>query len=338
MSDAPTGDLLVDHGWSSDWAERYATTVAALGVGAGAAPGRIVRHDGVAVMVVTADGVDQLPVRGSVDAPAVGDWVVVADGAVAGIVPRSSLLRRRDPDKDVEQVLAANVDLVGVVCGLDRPVKHGRIHRVALLAADAGVPAVVVLTKADLVDDPAAAVEVVRAGHPGLEVRAVDARGGSGIDAVAAAFTGRTVVLVGESGAGKSTLTNALAGEERAATGRVRGRDAKGRHTTTSREMHALPGGTVVIDSPGIRSVGVWVDEDTLADTFPDVEELAHRCRFSDCAHATEPDCAVTAAVADGTLAEARFDAWREMAAEVAASERGSRLGGPDANQRGRRP
>lgn len=321
MTEPGTGEL-ARFGWSPRWAALFADAVDSLELGATPRPGRIVRHDGVAVMVATDEGTEQLPVRGAVEAPAVGDWVVVADDAVAAILPRTSLMRRRDPDKDVEQVLAANVDVVGIVCGLDRPVKHGRIQRTAMLAGDAGAWPLVLLTKADVVGDLDERVAAVRDAHPTLDVLAVDAKGGAGLDAVRTAIAGKTVVLVGESGAGKSTLTNALAGEDLAATAEVRRGDAKGRHTTTAREMHPLPGGAVMVDSPGIRSVGVWVDADTLAEAFSDIEELAEGCRFSDCAHASEPGCAVTAAVADGELAASRLEAFHEMAAEVAAAER----------------
>lgn len=321
MTEAGAGEL-ARFGWGPRWAALFADAVETLGAGPAARPGRIVRHDGVAVMVATDDGTVQLPVRGAVDAPAVGDWVVVDEGAVAAILPRTSLMRRRDPDKDVEQVLAANVDVVGIVCGLDRPVKHGRIQRTAMLAGDAGALPLVILTKADVVDDADAIVAEVSDAHPTLDVVGVDAKGGGGLESVRSAIAGKTVVLVGESGAGKSTLTNALAGEDLAATGEVRRGDAKGRHTTTAREMHPLPDGAVMVDSPGIRSVGVWVDADTLSEAFSDIEDLAGGCRFSDCAHASEPGCAVTQAVVDGELAAARLEAFREMAAEVASAER----------------
>lgn len=327
MTDEAAGEApgdLIRYGWSDRWAALFDDAVEGVGAGPDARPGRVVRHDGVAVVVALPDGAEQLPIRGALDPIAVGDWVVVDDGAVAAILPRSSLMRRRDPDKDVEQLLAANVDLVGVVCGLDRPVRHGRIHRSSMLAWDAGAVPVVVLTKADLVDPDRLSdtVAEVEAANPGVDVISVDAKGGDGIDAVRERVAGRTIVLMGESGAGKSTLTNALAGEELAATGEVRRGDAKGRHTTTSREMHPLSDGAVVIDSPGIRAVGVWADAENLAATFTDVDELAAGCRFSDCAHDTEPGCAVRAAVEGGTLAPSRFAAWQSLAREIAAAER----------------
>ncbi|MBK5224584.1 MAG: GTPase RsgA, partial [Acidimicrobiia bacterium] len=215
MTDAApdSGSLPLErYGWSDHWSELYGDAVTSTGAGDAARPGRVVRHDGVAVMVAMADGIEQLPVRGNLDAPTVGDWVVVDGGAVSAILPRTSLMRRRDPDKDVEQALAANVDLVAVVCGLDRPLKDGRIQRSVMLAWDAGAAPLIVLTKADLFADVPATVEYVEAANPGVEVITVDSKGGAGVERVAEVVRGKTVVLVGESGAGKSTLTNALAG------------------------------------------------------------------------------------------------------------------------------
>ena len=304
------------YGWDPTWATVFAEERGAAAV----APGRVVRHDGVALTVATADGVDQLPMR--VDASvAVGDWVAVADGVVVAVLPRRSLLRRRDPDKGTEQLLAANVDVVGVVCGLDRPVKDGRIQRATLLAHDAGADPLVVLTKADLVDDPRQVVTDVEAGSPGVEVVVVSVPEAKGIDDLRHRLLARTVVLIGESGAGKSTLVNLLSRDDVAATGEVRRGDSKGRHTTTSRELYLLPGGGVIIDSPGIRSVGVWGDPAAVAASFTDVAEWAEHCRFSDCLHATEPGCAVRDAVERGELARPRLEAWQALAAEAAEAE-----------------
>ncbi len=306
------------YGWDDGWAAAFD---AAIGGDAAASPGRVVRHDNTALLVATAEGVRQYQMR--LDEPvAVGDWVVVRDGVVTDVLPRRSLMRRRDPDRGVEQLLAANVEIVGVVCGLDRPVKDGRIQRATLLAHDAGAEPLVVLTKADLVDDPGPIVDDVRAGNPGVDVVVVSVPEGEGVDELARRLRGVTVVLVGESGAGKSTLTNALVGDDVAATGEVRTGDRKGRHTTTSRELYVLPTGGVIIDSPGIRSVGVWGDAATVAASFTDVAELAEHCRFADCFHDTEPGCEVRAAVADGRLAAARLEAWQALAAEAREAER----------------
>lgn len=304
------------YGWDDTWADAFAAATDR----SGAEPGRVARHDGVALTVVTADGMVQLPMRLDVSV-AVGDWVVVDERVVVDILPRRSVLRRRDADKGVEQLLAANIDLVGVVCGLDRPVKDGRIQRATLLARDAGAEPLVVLTKADLIDDPDAVVRDVEAGSPGIDVVVVSIPTGRGVDDLERRLIGRTVVLLGESGAGKSTLANELVGADVAATGEVRRGDSKGRHTTTARELYVLPTGGVIIDSPGIRSVGVWGDPAAVAESFTDIAELAEHCRFSDCFHATEPDCAVREAVESGALAAPRLEAWQALAAEAAEAE-----------------
>lgn len=322
--DDPTGGL-GPLGWDEGWA--------ALAAGAtertertDARPGRVIRHDGLTVTVAGDEVTEALPVLATVDPPpVVGDWVLVAGEAVCATLDRRSLLRRRDPMRDVEQPIVANVDLVVVVCGLDRPVKPGKVQRSTALADDAGAEALVVLTKADQAegdDDGEGAAAEVRAANPGVEVLLTSTVTGLGLDALLAACTDRTVVLIGESGAGKSSLANALSGTDVALVGAVRARDAKGRHTTTARELHLLPAGGVLIDTPGIRSIGLWTDAESVAAAFEDIEELAAGCRFSDCAHQGEPGCAVADAVADGRLAPARLEAWHALRAEADEAER----------------
>jgi ribosome biogenesis GTPase len=236
-----------------------------------------------------------------------------------------SLLERKAVRRDEPQALAANVEVVLVVCGLDRPVRAGRIQRTATLAWEAGAVPTVVLTKADALeeDEVTAVVEAVVAENPGIEVIVTSSRTGVGLDALRAEVAGRTVVVVGESGAGKSSLVNLLLDDPSAAVvGRVRAGDAKGRHTTTARQLHVVPGGGVVIDTPGIREVGLWADTDAVATTFDDIDTLALDCRFADCRHDTEPGCAVRAAVASGELSEERLASWRTLEREAAAAER----------------
>lgn len=308
---------LAAYGWGDRWAALLADVEAP-----GAVPGRVVRHDGVALALAMADGVRQVHLARTLDpAPAVGDWVAVAGGAPVAVLPRSSLLTRRAAIGDATQQLAANVDGVLVVCGLDRPVRAGRIDRFVTLAWDAGAVASVVLAKSDLADDAAAIAEGVAAAHPGVDVVTASVVDDHGIDEVRALAAGRTVVLVGESGAGKSSLTNALLGDEVMAIGEVRAGDAKGRHTTTTREAHPLPGGGVLIDTPGIRAVGLTADPDAVAATYADIDDLASGCRFSDCGHAGEPGCAVAEAVATQRLAPERLDGWRALEREAAAAE-----------------
>ncbi len=312
MSDPPSFPTLVPYGWDERWAAHLADVALP-----GAVPGRVLRHDSSEVVVAEPGGVIHLSMAAGGPPLVVGDWVVIAGDTVADLLPRTSLLRRSDATGDREQLLAANLDLLGIVAGLDRPVKAGRLQRAVALAWDAGASPLVVLTKADVVDDPEAACAAAGAAILGVEVMALSAARHEGLDRLQRVLAGKTVVLLGESGAGKSTLTNALVGEEVATTGAVRLGDAKGRHTTTSRQLHLLPGGGALIDTPGIRGVGLWVDADAVDATFADLGELAVGCRFGDCHHDHEPGCAVQAAVADGTVDRDRLDAWRRMHREV---------------------
>jgi ribosome biogenesis GTPase / thiamine phosphate phosphatase len=311
-----TDHPLTPYGWDPRWSALHDAEPDA---GApDAEPGRVVRHDGVAVLVATPSGTRSLPWRRGIDPPpVVGDWVVARPDVVEAVLPRASLLRRRDPRSETEQPLVANVDVVLVVCGLDRPVRIGRIQRTVAVAWDAGATPVVVLTKADLIDDVAPIVEEIEAAATGSEVVTTSSVDGTGIDDVRHHVVGRTVVLLGESGAGKSTLANALAGTEVAATGEVRAGDRKGRHTTTTRQLHPLPGGGVLVDTPGIRAVGLWTDTDSVDAAFDDLDDLATTCRFNYCAHAGEPGCAVAAAVEAGEVPAERLEAWNALRAEA---------------------
>ena len=296
--------------------------------------GRIVRVDRGECDVVTADG----PIRVLSDsqraqdavAPATGDWVAVVDDPELGptigrVLERANTVSRRDPSEAVvEQVLVANVDLVLIVHGLDRPLPPGRLERFLVVAWDSGAEVAVVLTKADGVADGVAdeVAAVVRAVAPAVPVLMVGMGGSErrgGLDEVEAMLgRGRTVALLGESGAGKSTLVNALVGDEVLETGEVRSGDAKGRHTTVSRELVLRPGGGLLVDTPGIRAVGIWDAEESLARVFGDLEDRATGCRFSDCAHQGEPDCAVLAEVATGRVDVRRVDRYRALRRELA--------------------
>ena len=313
---------LTAYGWDDAWA---ASTDAN-----NERPGRIIRVDRGECDVVTADGVvraisDSTRSQGDT-APATGDWVVIEPGpddklVVARVLPRRHTLARRDPSEAVvDQVLVANVDVVAFVHGLDRPLPPGRLERFLVLAWDSGARPVVVLTKADrteLLEHTRAVVEATALGVSVIATSRVDAYGLDELLALAAPRT--TCALVGASGAGKSTLVNLLLGRERQATKEVRSRDSKGRHTTVARELILVPGGGALIDTPGIRSVGVWADEDALHRVFSDVDDLAPNCRFADCAHDQEPDCAVRAAVPAPRLA--RYRALRHEIDEMFARE-----------------
>jgi ribosome biogenesis GTPase len=264
------------------------------------------------------------------DFPAVGDWVALEMGdggqsaVIQGVLPRSTRFVRpaRGPMPEA-QVVAANVDLVLLVTGLDHDFNVRRLERYLALAWSSGAEPVIVLNKADLCEDLAGRLADVSIVAPGVPVRVLSALDGTGIDSLTPLLEpGKTVALLGSSGVGKSTIVNALLGYERQATGSVREGDQRGRHTTTMRELLVMPGGALLIDNPGIRSVGMWEIEEGLADAFADVEEFAARCRFNDCSHALEPGCAVQAAIARGELPAARLDSMNKLARESAALAR----------------
>lgn len=280
-------------------------------------PARVVRVDRGECDVVTPDG----PIRARTTEPVcTGDWVTVGDHgghpSVIHILDRRSAIQRSSASTRSEaQVLAANVDTVLIVTALDGDVDLGRIERMLALAWESGAQPVVVLTKADAAEDISQSLDDVRAIAPGATVLAVSSTSGEGIDILIAILDG-TVVLIGPSGAGKSTLANTLLGEERLATNAVRGVDGKGRHTTVHRELFPLPSGGTLIDTPGLRGIGLWDAAHGISTAFSDLEELAHECRFDDCGHLQEPGCAVLAAVESGALAERRLDSYRKLLRE----------------------
>jgi ribosome biogenesis GTPase len=307
-------------GWDEAWAESFAPY-------ADLAPGRVARVDRGRCDVLTEHGEIQAGWRG--DLPCAGDWVALRglpDGRhpVAAILPRRTAFVRGGVGRESRgglsgdsqgQLLAANVDVALVVEPASPDTALGRIERLLALAWQSGVVPYVVITKADLAADLPGLLETVTASAPGVDVHAVSAVTGEGLDAVRALATG-TSVLLGPSGAGKSTLVNALAGEDVMRTQAIRASDGRGRHTTTHRELVMVPGG-LVIDTPGVRRVGLYEVEEGLAQAFADVEELAAECRFGDCAHATEPGCAVLAAVESGDLPERRLTGWRKLRREA---------------------
>jgi ribosome biogenesis GTPase len=258
------------------------------------------------------------------DLPAVGDWVAIrprpgeARGTIHAVLPRRSLFSRKAAGAETEeQVLAANVDTVFLVTGLDGDYNPRRVERYLVTAWDSGADPVVLLSKSDLCEDASARVAEIEAGAPGVPVHAVSSRRGDGLAALRAYLSpGRTVALLGSSGAGKSTLINALLGEERLRTREVRLADSRGRHTTTWRELIPLPGGGLVIDTPGLRELSLWEVGEGLPATFEDVEALASGCGFKDCRHKAEPRCAVLAAVAGGELPAERLESWRKLQVE----------------------
>jgi ribosome biogenesis GTPase / thiamine phosphate phosphatase len=257
------------------------------------------------------------------DLPAVGDWVAVTPtdpALIQAVLPRRTKFSRmaaNDHGQTVEQVVAANVDVVFLTAGLDGDLNLRRLERYLTLGWESGAEPVVVLTKADLCDDVDTAVYEVESVAVAVPVHAVSSVSGEGLDAVRPYLTeGRTVAALGSSGVGKSSLVNAIAGDELMATGELRA-DGRGRHTTTNRQLLLLPGGGLYLDTPGMRELRLWESEDGLASAFEDVAAAASQCRFADCAHESEPGCGVRAALADGTLAPDRFESWRKLQNEL---------------------
>ncbi len=286
-------------------------------------PALLTRVDRSAYDVLTPDGPLRLPALAPPpdprEAPTVGDWLALSPVglAVQQVLPRTSLLVRGTArGTSVGQPLAANVDVVLVCLGLSGPLPLRRLERLLTLAWESGATPVVVLTKADLCDDVEGAVREVRPHAPGCEVVTVSAA--TGDLAGLAPYASSTLVLLGASGAGKSTIVNALAGEDAMEVNAIRDVDGKGRHTTTHRELILLPGGGVIIDTPGLRGVALHAAEDGLALAFSDVEELAAACRFANCGHQGEPGCALLASVESGDLGQDRVDAWRKLHRELA--------------------
>lgn len=252
----------------------------------------------------------------------VGDWLLLGpEGAATGPpLDRRSLIRRRAPGRDREvQLIAANLDTVFVVTSCNADFNVARLERYLALAFEAGCDPVILLTKPDLTDDAETFRAEAEAISPLVPALLVDATAPAARDVLAPwCGTGRTVAFLGTSGVGKSTLLNALAGREAAVTGAIREDDARGRHTTTRRELHVVPGGFSVIDTPGMRELQLADAAEGIGEVFADIAALAEGCRFNDCAHETEPGCAVRAAIEAGTLDPGRLTRWRKLAAEDA--------------------
>ncbi|WP_457947398.1 ribosome small subunit-dependent GTPase A [Pseudarthrobacter sp. alpha12b] len=295
-------------------------------------PGRVVRVDRTLLLIAVSDGLLHLPYPLSGEVPVTGDWVWVGpnragERQILAVLPRRSELSRKRAfeDSSAAQVLAANMDTVGVVVPVDRPLTHNRLERTLVAAWDSGATPLVIVTKADLAQVADDVVGKVILQAAGVDVVTTSAENGDGIDELMSRIPpGGTIVLLGPSGAGKSTLINALVGREVQQTGEVRSGDFKGKHTTTARELVPLSNGTVLMDTPGVRGFGLFDAGEGLGGMFGDVEELAASCRFADCAHGSEPGCAVREAIDSGVLPERRWNSYRKMQRELAALARRS--------------
>jgi ribosome biogenesis GTPase len=289
-------------------------------------PGRVSAQHRGEYEVLTEEGGRRARVAGRLrheagsgaDLPAVGDWVALSDATIQAVLPRRSAFARKVAWSQTEaQVLAANLDTVFVVSGLDGDVNQRRLERYLALAWESGASPVLVLTKADLCPDLGRVLLEVEQVAIGVPAHAVSNVTGDGIDELEPYLApARTVALLGSSGVGKSTLANRLLGTEVQATKEIAD-DGRGRHTTTARQLFRLPGGALLVDTPGLREIQLWEADEGIHDAFADVDELAAGCRFRDCEHTHEPGCAVQAAIDEGRLPRARLQSYRALQREL---------------------
>ncbi|MEY2524716.1 MAG: ribosome biosis GTPase / thiamine phosphate phosphatase, partial [Ilumatobacteraceae bacterium] len=308
-------------GWSEELDASWQAT------GLSELPGRVTRLDRGWSTVLRNLDEEPLRMRNIGAEVAVGDWVVpsVELDRVEVVLPRRSAFVRRasfEGSRAESQTIAANIDVVMLVHALTSPPNQRRLERELVLAWDSGARPVVVLTKRDLVDDPAASVESLHAAAPGVTILTASGISGEGVDTLAGFAAGNaTIALLGASGVGKSTLINALVGNRAQATAAVREGDGRGRHTTVATELVRLPGGGWLIDTPGVRAVSLWSSGHGIERAFADVFDLMDHCRFRDCKHEDEPGCAVQAAIAAGTLDPLRLASMKRLVAEELALE-----------------
>ncbi|HLM55068.1 MAG TPA: ribosome small subunit-dependent GTPase A [Pyrinomonadaceae bacterium] len=323
-----TSPKLEEYGWSEHFARAFEPLAAA-----GFEPGRVFLQHNRAYVLYTASGETpaettgrlRFHAAGAEDLPAVGDWVALRrtpdedKAKIHEILPRRSKFSRKAAGRETEeQIVAANVDTVFLVTGLDDDYNLRRLERYLIMAFESGAYPVVLLNKADLVPDAEEKRREVEQVAPGVPVFFLSAKRGEGVEQLTGFLgLGRTVALMGSSGVGKSTIVNRLLGSEVQRTQEVRLSDAKGRHTTTHRELFVLPSGGLVLDTPGMRELQLLVSERGLRETFEEIEEIASQCRFSDCRHEGEPGCAVREALEAGALDAERYRNYRKMEAEM---------------------
>lgn len=319
-------DPLLAYGWDAHFAEAFAK----LGSGP-LEPARVVEEQRGMYRIVTAGGELRAEIAGRLrqapygGLPAVGDWVAVQragddDGAVIQeVLERRGKISRKVAGRTTrEQVLAANLDTVFMVTSCNEDLNPRRIERYLIMIWESGARPVVLLNKSDLVDDPRGLVSIAEEVSHGVPVHAVSARQDDGLASIERYLRpAQTIALIGSSGVGKSTIVNRLMGEEVQVVREILDVDARGRHTTRSRQLFLLPGGALVLDTPGLRELALWITDAGLGQAFADVEELAADCRFQDCAHASEPGCAVKAAVEEGRLAAGRLESYHQLRKEL---------------------
>lgn len=327
-------ESLTPWGWDPRWNHAFASVLPYLPKGLDPVPARVIGREGPLQLLETPLGSRQGLVSGRLqylggeaDLPLVGDWVAVqvidsTQAVVHAVLPRRTTFSRAvsHGSKEAagrESFLAANLDVLAIVTGLDGNFNPRRAQRLATLARHGGITPLWILTKLDL-PDSGAKVDQARRLAGSDPVLALSPLTGEGMESLSPWLSpGTTLALTGSSGVGKTTLVNRLL-DTALATTEVRGLDSKGRHTTTSRHLYRLPGGALLMDTPGFRTVGLWADAEDLAAGFDDIEELAAQCRFPDCRHQGEPGCAVQGALEDGTLDPARWEGWRRQERELA--------------------
>jgi ribosome biogenesis GTPase len=321
-------------GWSESWARSFAPHEAA-----GLEPARVVcelRRNFYAVQTAAGEVLAECGggffhvARQPDQFPAVGDWVAVrrrdseARADLHAVLPRRTKFSRRAAGTEgIEQIVAANVDTVILVGGLDRNFNPRRIQRFLVAAKESGATAVIVLNKSDACAEPEIMSRYVEGLVPGVPVIVTSAKTRRGLKALTAAYArpGQTLVFIGSSGVGKSSLINALMRDQGLPTAEVREKDSKGRHTTTRRELVVMPSGALLIDTPGIRELQLWSAEDGLEEAFSDLVALAAQCRFGRCTHQGEPGCAVAEAMEKGVFPRERFESYLKLNAEQAATK-----------------
>ncbi|YCO00964.1 ribosome small subunit-dependent GTPase A [Vibrio sp. VNB-15] len=282
---------------------------------------RVIAHHRSGYVVVSEQGETHLPIHTSLPSMTVGDWVILDHRQqFSRLLERRSLFSRKAAgSKLAEQLIAANVDTVFIVCSVNHDFNLSRIERYLTLVNEADVEPAIVLTKADLCEDVDELKTQVQKLDPLLMVESVNGLDESSVSKLMSwCGEGQTVAFIGSSGVGKSTLVNTLLGQQEQETGGIREDDSKGRHTTTSRSIHLLPSGGILMDTPGMREIQLADCEAGVSETFSDVETLAEQCRFGDCQHQTEPGCVVQAAIENGTLERRRFNNYQKLLREQA--------------------